>query len=282
MSKKAKKIYGIIGFPVKHSLSPCMHNAAFRELGIDAEYKLFEIKPEELSDFLNSLKSEGIFGLNVTVPHKEKALELIELDDENAHLKKIGAINTILRKNGKLKGFNTDIEGFRKHLSENIDPANKKVAILGAGGAARAVSFVLAKGGATEIALFDIDKSKADNITQMIKEIIPAFNIFPVNDLGQLNLKNKEILVNATPVGLKPDDALPVNENHLHKDLFVYDLIYNPAETKLLKLAKNIGAKTSNGLGMLTYQGMASFEIWTNKPAPKEAMEKALEQALKK
>jgi len=277
----AKKIYGIIGYPVKHSFSPAMHNAAFKVLNLDAEYELFEIKPEELPAFLNSLKDKEIFGLNVTVPHKEKALLSVELDEKNSHLKKIGAINTILRKNGKIKGFNTDIEGFRKHLKENLDPAHKRVAILGAGGASRAVSFVLAEAGAAEIALYDIDKLKSDNITQMIKELFPVFNIYPVGDLGQLNLKNKNLLINATPLGLKDDDPFPIEENYLHKDLFVYDLIYNPTQTKLLKLAKNIGAKTSNGLGMLLYQGMASFEIWTQKPAPKEVMQKALLEAIK-
>ncbi|MBM3248941.1 MAG: shikimate dehydrogenase, partial [Candidatus Omnitrophica bacterium] len=262
-------------------LSPAMHNAAFKALEINAEYKLFEVKPEELKSFLNNLDKSNILGLNVTIPYKEKVFGFVSLEPENSYLRQIGAINTVINKNGQLLGYNTDISGFSKHLKENIDPANKKVAIIGAGGAARAVSFALAKSAVKEISIFDIDNSKSENIRKMIRSLFADFLISVVNNIDDLQIKNKDLLINATPLGMKPRDPCPIEERQLHKDLFVYDLVYNPAETNLLKLAKKAGAKTSNGLGMLLYQGMQSFEIWTGKPAPKEVMQKALSGALK-
>lgn len=276
-----KMIYGIIGYPVKHSLSPAMHNAAFRALGIDAEYKLFEVKPDELQSFLKDLGKNNILGLNVTIPHKENVFEFASLDSDNSYLRQIGAINTIVNRNGKWFGYNTDISGFARHIKENFDPANKKVAIVGAGGAARAVSFALVKSAAKEISIFDIDKSKSENISKMVKSLAADFPIYVAKSIEDLKINNKDLLINATPLGLKPADNLPVEEKMLHRDLFVYDLIYNPAETRLLKLAIKSGAKTSNGLGMLLYQGMQSFEIWTGSLAPKEVMQKALVEALK-
>jgi shikimate 5-dehydrogenase len=275
----SKKIYGLIGFPVKHSLSAAMHNAAFKALAIDAEYKLFEVAPEQLGSFLETLKGRNIQGLNVTVPYKERVIDFVTLGVDNKYLQRIGAINTIVNKEGQWLGFNTDIFGLEKHLVENFDVPGKRVALLGAGGASRAVVYVLAKSKAKEVAVFDIDKSKSRNICTMIKSMFD-FHAYSVDRIDDLALEDKDLLINATPVGLKENDPLPIPEKLLHKDLFVYDLIYNPAQTKLLAAAKNIGAKTSNGLGMLLYQGMQSFEIWIGKKAPRQAMEAALNQAL--
>jgi shikimate dehydrogenase len=278
----ATKIYGVLGYPAKHSLSPLMHNAAFRAQNINAEYRIFEIKLQDLDYFLSGLDKENISGLNITVPYKEKILEFVKLDLESFYLKQIKAVNTIVNKDGIWKGFNTDIPGFLKHLKEQFDPVNKKAAILGAGGAARAVTYALANSAAAEIAVFDMDRLKTKNVVSMIKEIFPNFQIFGVDNIEQLNLKNKDLLVNATPIGMKESDPCLVSEVMLHKNLFVYDLIYNPPETKLLSLAKKSGAKTSNGLGMLLYQGALSFEHFTGKPAPVEVMKKALEEGVKK
>jgi shikimate dehydrogenase len=281
MDKKSPaRIYGILGFPAKHSLSPAMHNAAFRARKINAEYKLFEVEPEELDYFLDKLDKNDIQGLNITVPYKEKILDFVTLDSESFYLKQIKAVNTIVKKDNIWKGFNTDIPGFSKHLKEHFDPTNKKVAILGAGGAGRAVAYVLADSGAKEIAIFDIDKSKSKNVTDMIKGLFPNSGISSVDNIAQLDLKGKDLLVNATPIGLKESDSCLVSAGMLHKSLFVYDLIYNPPETKLLKIAKEQGATVSNGLGMLLYQGMLSFQIWTGQEAPREVMERALLQAL--
>ncbi|MDD5561924.1 MAG: shikimate dehydrogenase [Candidatus Omnitrophica bacterium] len=276
MTPEQGRIYGLIGLPLKHSFSAAMHNAAFRALKINAEYRLFEIKPEELDGFFASLDDNNISGLNVTVPYKEKVLKFVKIDRECAFLRQIEAVNTIAKREGLWVGFNTDIPGFKRHLKEQFDPVNKTAAILGAGGAARAVAYVLASLKARSISVFDVDRQKSRKITDMIKGIFPGFPILPVDKIEELKIKDKDLLVNATPVGLKETDPSPVEKDQLHGGLFVYDLIYNPAQTKLLALANQAGARTSNGLGMLLYQGMLSFRIWTGQEACREAMEEAL------
>lgn len=270
------KIYGLIGWPLGHSLSPKMHNAAFRALGINAEYKLFPLSPPDLDGFLAKLGDSGISGLNVTVPYKEKVLDFVKLDKDSVYLKQIKAVNTIHFSEGIWRGFNTDIPGFTRHLKENFNPVNKKTAILGAGGAARAVAYVLAKEASAETAIFDIDKTKSAAIVEMVKSLFPQFKIYAVDSIEKLEIKDKNLLVNATPIGLKETDPVIVKEDMLHNGLFVYDLIYNPAETKLMALAKKKGAKVSNGLGMLLYQGMLSFKIWIGVNPSEEVMRRAL------
>jgi shikimate dehydrogenase len=282
MKSAHKKIYGLIGYPVKHSLSPLMHNAAFEALKINAEYRLFEVGPENLEDFLSKLDEFNISGINVTVPHKEKVLSFIELDQESSYLRQIKAVNTIIKHGSVWKGFNTDIPGFQRDLKEKIDPANKKAAVLGAGGAARAVVFVLANSGAKEIVIYDIDKAKAQNVVGMVKNLFPDFNIRLADRIEELDIRNKQLLINTTPVGMKHTDSSLITEGMLHKSLFVYDLIYNPPETKLLKLAKDAGARTSNGLRMLLYQAALSFGHFTGKEPPIKIMEKALTEGVKK
>jgi shikimate dehydrogenase len=274
------KIYGVLGYPARHSLSPEMHNAAFRALKINAEYKIFEIAPQELGHFLEGMGND-IYGLNVTVPYKERILSFISLDRASLYLKQLRAVNTIVKTDNTWKGFNTDLPGFFRHLTENFDPKGKRVAILGAGGAARAVSYVLAQS-AKEISIFDIDNAKAESVAEMIKGFFPGFPISSMASIEELKIRDKDLLVNATPVGLKGSDPSPVGAEDLHKHLFVYDLIYNPAETKLLALAKKSGAKSANGLGMLLYQGALSFEHFTAREPPLEVMRRALNQGVAK
>ncbi|MFA6130236.1 MAG: shikimate dehydrogenase [Candidatus Omnitrophota bacterium] len=276
MTVLKKRIYGLIGLPLKHSFSASMHNAAFKTLKINAEYKLFEIRPQEVDDFMVRLDENNISGLNVTVPYKEKVLKFVKLDPGSSFLRQVQAVNTIVKKDGLWTGFNTDIPGFSRHLKEQFDPAGKRAAILGAGGAAKAVAYVLASLKAKTISVFDIDHQKSRNISAMIKEIFPGFPIYPVDNIKGLEIKDKDLLINATPVGLKEEDSCLLENGQLHSNLFVYDLVYNPAQTKLLVLAKQAGARTSNGLGMLLYQGMLSFRIWTGQDAPRQAMEEAL------
>ena len=272
----SSSLYGLIGWPLGHSLSPKMHNAAFKFLGVNAEYKLFPVELGAFDDFLAHLDKSGISGLNVTIPYKEKILDFVELDNDSLYLRQVKAVNTIFFTKGLWWGFNTDIPGFSRHLKENFQPEGKKAAILGAGGASRAVAYVLAKENAAEISIFDIDKDKSAGVVAMIDGLFPGFKIRAVGSVEELEIKGKHLLVNATPIGLKKSDPVIVKEGMLHKDLFVYDLIYNPAETKLLALAKKKAAGISNGLGMLLYQGALSFEIWTDLKAPEVVMRKAL------
>lgn len=165
------KIYGLIGWPLGYSLSPKMQNAAFKALGINAEYKLFPLMPQYFDDFLTNLYNSGISGLNVTVPYKEKVLDLVELDKESLYLRQVKAVNTMVFSEGVWWGFNTDIPGFSRYLKENFNPWEKKTAILGAGGAARAVTYVLAKEKAAQIAIFDIDKTKSAGIVEPVPSI---------------------------------------------------------------------------------------------------------------
>jgi shikimate dehydrogenase len=269
-------IYGVLGYPVKHSLSPLMHNAAFKALRLNSEYRLFEKSPEEIPGFLHSLYDAGIKGLNVTVPHKEKVIAYLAHISDEARL--IGAVNTIKVEKDKLSGFNTDGAGFIKHLASdlNFSPKGKNVSIIGAGGASRAISVYLAKEKAASILLFDLDQKKLLVLIEHLKANFKDLNINSVTSIEGLNIDKADLLINATPIGMKDDDPDLVSDKSLHKGLVVYDLIYNPAQTKLLKAASRKGAVFSNGLGMLLYQGMFSFEIWTGKQAPKEVMLKAL------
>jgi len=280
------KIFGLLGYPIKHSFSPIMHNAAFRKLGISAEYRLFEKNPEELNSFLKNMNSQNIFGLNVTIPYKDQVLDFIKLGPDQSYLRNIGAVNTIVKINSEFFGFNTDITGFQKHLSEQISPLGKSVALLGAGGAARAISYTLAKAGVEKISIFDIDKEKAKSVALMLGGIFSDFDILDVNSIDELDIRNKDILINATPVGLKESDPCLIDSSLLHKDLFVYDLIYNPSKTRLLHQAQEKGAKTSNGLGMLVYQGALSFMHFSGIDIPFEdiagIMKKALREELGK
>lgn len=275
------KICGLIGYPVKHSLSPAMHNAAFGSLGINAEYKLFEIKPDELDGFFHALLMQNLFGLNVTIPYKEKVIPFLK--HISAEAKLIGAVNTIKISGNKAEGFNTDGEGFLRHLEESgFNPKGKIISIIGAGGAAKAVSVYLSKAKPMAITIYDTDMPKAAYLIGYLEANFKNIKFKQADFVSGLNVGFVDLLINATPIGMTDRDSCLVGENLMHKDLFVYDLIYNPAETKLLKAAKNAGAKTANGLGMLLYQGAAAFEIWTGKKAPVEVMRKALKEAEEK
>ncbi len=260
-----------------------MHNAAFQALKINAEYKLFELKQEELEDFFSSLSKENICGLNVTIPYKEVVLNYLSWQSPEVSF--TGASNTILVKDENfLKGYNTDGLGFYHHLTKDLkfDISGKRVVILGAGGAAKAVTNQLAREKAKSIAIYDIDKNKSLNLAEQLNKDFPNSHAIWVDSIDGLDIKNADLLINATPIGMKEGDPCLISPDKFHPRLLVYDLIYNPCETKLLKLAKTKGARTFNGLGMLLYQGTRSFEIWTDKKAPLEIMRQALNKAINK
>jgi shikimate dehydrogenase len=274
------KIYGVLGYPAKHSLSPLMHNAAFKALKINAEYKIFEVAPADLEKFIRTLPEQNISGVNVTIPYKEKVIPFLDSISEEAKL--IGAVNTIKVSEDRLEGFNTDGEGFLRDISEIFDfnPTDKTIAILGAGGASKAVSVYLAKTKPKKIAIYDIDKDKLAALIEHLKDCCRDTDFVAADSIEELGIRESDLLVNATPVGMKETDPSLVEEKFLHKDLLVYDLIYHVKETKLLKDARKKGCRTAGGLGMLLGQGIISFKIWTGKNPPKEIMKQALLKAL--
>ena len=274
------KLYGLVGFPIKHSLSPCMHNAAFSKLKINAKYKLFELKPEELGDFLRSLTKKNNRGFNVTYPYKEEILGF--LNSRSLAVREIGAANTVVvDAAGRLKGFNTDYLGFFAHLKElKVKP--KRAAVIGAGGASKAICFALSRMKIEELCIYDIDKFKSISLFKNLNSnfLKTKFNVAGrIEDLG---IQNKDLLINASPVGMRSTDPCLVNPEDLHHGLFVYDLIYNPLETKLISLAKERNLNFSNGLGMLLYQGVFAFKQFTGRIPPVKAMKEALLKGVKR
>lgn len=278
-------IYALIGSPVEHTASCSMHNAAFRKFGIDGVYVAFKVSPKNLKKAIEGIRSLNIKGVNITIPHKEECLKY--LDKVTPAAKAIGAVNTILNEGGKLIGFNTDALGFIDSLKfdVNFNPSGKKVFIMGAGGASRAVSFALAGCKAKSITLLDIKNHKAKKLASSLKAAYKDCDskhvFFKDKDKIREIIKSCNLLVNATGLGLKKEDPLPVDSDFLHKGLLVCDLIYNPKEPIMLRVAKKRGIKTLNGQGLLVYQGIRAFKIWTGKNIPVKLYKAALENFLK-
>jgi shikimate dehydrogenase len=270
------KIFGVLGYPAKHSLSPKMHNAAFKALKINARYKIFEVEPSKLPGFFATLRTRRIEGLNVTIPYKQTVLSYIKRTTPEARI--IGAVNTIKMSGNKLLGYNTDGEGFLQHLKKDLDfdPRGKKVAILGAGGASRAVCVYLCKAGAQRIAIYNRDRSKIINLMHILNMNGVCTDLIAASHVADLRIEEADLLVNATSVGMKEGAPSLVDARHLHPGLIVYDLVYSRKKTKLLEDAAAKGCRTANGLGMLLYQGILSFKIWTGRTPPKDVMAKAL------
>lgn len=280
----AKQIYGIIGHPIGHSLSPAMQNAAFKAVGIDAEYRLFDIGQEELENFLDDAVKNKISGLNVTIPHKIKTGDYIEKKgslDDNA--KRLGAVNTIKVIDGILHGYNTDGPGFYRSLVEDLhfEPEGRRVLVLGAGGAAQAIIMYLGDG-PRKIYVTDIDEGRCRSLKDHYKTYYDEkkLEIVKSEALREI-LKDAELLINATPVGMKEEDPSPIDKALLRPGLYVYDLVYNRPVTKLGRDAMAVRAHSLTGLGMLLYQGAIAFEIWTAKKAPIDIMRKALKEGLR-
>ena len=270
------RVCGVIGDPIEHTLSPIMHNAAFEALKLDYVFLAFKVKPAEVGNAISGMRALTIHGLNVTMPHKSTVINCLDEIDQAS--KTIGSVNTILNKDGRLFGFNTDGIGALKALRENgVEPRGKKVLLLGAGGAARAIAYILAQEADELVILNRTPKPAAelaDLLKQKFKKKISAGEFSPnaVKD----NLADADVLINATSVGMKPNaNQTPVAPEWLKPDLAVMDIVYNPIETKLAKDAKAAGAKVVSGVEMLIYQGAASFEIWTSGKAPVEVMRKA-------
>lgn len=262
------KVIGLFGYPVEHSLSPAMHNAAFEHLGLDCCYVTFNVSPDMIKDAIQSIKALNLTGVNVTVPHKESVIPFLNIVDKEASF--IGAVNTILNSEGTLKGYNTDGRGFMESLSEaGIPTEEKTILIIGAGGASRAISYYLSKN-ASRLHIYDTDSNKTGRLVKDLNSIRSN-----VNQIGSLDtLDGIDILINATPLGLKDTDFPPVSFSLVTGKMTVCDLIYK--QTPLLAAASEKGCKTLNGLGMLLHQGALAFEIWTGIKPPVDIMRSAL------
>lgn len=261
-------LYGLVGYPVGHSLGPIMHNAAFSETGINAVYLAFGT--QDIQGCLNGMKAIGIKGLSVTIPHKTAVIPLLDEVDQLAE--KIGAVNTVVNKNDRLIGYNTDAIGAYRALEEEIDPKGKRYIIIGAGGAARAIGFILKENG--------LDLSLANRSVERGKVLAHDLGC-PFIPLSMLEETSPDVLIHTTSVGMAPDsDQCVVSEQVLKQGMVVMDIVYNPLETKLLAMAKAKGCLTINGLGMFIHQGVEQFKLWTGLEAPKDIMLDAIKQAL--
>jgi shikimate dehydrogenase len=269
-------VCGVIGDPIEHTLSPTMHNAAFKHLKLDFVFLAFRVKAAELENAMRSMRGLGIRGLNITMPHKNEVAKYLDRVDPT--VKFLGSVNTILNEDGRLLGFNTDGVGALKALRENgVNPDGKKLLLLGAGGAAKAIAYALAK----EVGELCILNRAAEKAKELADALSRTFGKKIVGDALsssaiQRNLQDSDILINATSVGMHPHISQSlVAPQWLKSDLCVMDIVYNPVETKLVKDAKAAGAHVVSGVEMLLYQGAASFEIWTGVSAPIEVMRRA-------
>ncbi|MCA2005392.1 MAG: shikimate dehydrogenase [Ignavibacterium sp.] len=275
------QLVGLIGHPIKHTYSPFIHNVAFELTGLDYLYLPFNVVPVNLKSAIKGLVALGYKGFNVTIPHKVKVKEFMSKVSEEASL--VGAINTVLIEDGKLFGYNTDVAGaletlyaYRKEITGN------ECVVIGAGGSARAVIYTLIKHfRPSRIHLVNRTEQRAETLRQFFKTKM-KFDSFTVNELIPPDIKelvkSSALVVNATSVGMHPDedDAVLTQKDMFTKDQIVFDLVYNPTQTKLLKLAQSSGARTVDGIKMLVNQAAKSFEIWTGEKMPVEQVEKAL------
>lgn len=260
-------IYGVLAHPAYHSLSPAMHNAAFEKLGIDAEYKYFDVPKEDLSTFINKTRKTGIKGFNVSKPHKQAIISLLDEIDDVVEI--IGAVNTVMNKNGKLLGTNSDWVGVQDSIKEKSSIKNKNVAILGAGGAARASLYACKQNMAANIIILNRTVSHA-------KELAKEFNC-KYGSLSDFKKYDIDIVIQATSAGMNnPKGVELVPKKYIKSSMIVMELIYSPLETKIIKDGKKAGATTITGERMLLNQGFKSFELLTEKKAPRDVMEEAV------
>jgi len=262
-------VYCVIGDPVGHSLSPIMHNRAFSETGYNGIFSAFRVT--DLSAAVAGIRGLGIRGVSVTIPHKQKVMAL--LDDIDDAARRIGAVNTIVNRNGRLFGYNTDCRGAMTALAEKTTVAHKKVWVLGAGGAARAIGFGVRDEGGT-VTLINRTREKG---ALLAAELDAEF--IPLSDVHRIEC---DILINATSVGMAPDTAAtPIPLQITGSGVVVMDVVYNPLKTQLLKVAESRGCPTVDGVGMFVHQGAAQFELWTGLKAPVDLMRRTVIEKLR-
>lgn len=277
------RLVGLLGKPIKHSRSPHMHNSAFDYLKEDLVYLCLDTETKDLKTALEALKIFGAVGGNVTYPNKQEVLKYLDEIDEAAEI--IGSVNTIKidEDTKKIKGFNTDGLGFIESLEKKgIQYKDKKMVLIGVGGAGRAIAIQSAYSGIKELVIKELNKEVANEVINTIKTKIPKCNVRLIsdaeNDLKE-EIKNADILVNATPLGMKGNvDSCSISSSDVisNPNVFVYDIVYEPKETKFMKYAKEAGCETCNGINMMLWQGALAFKIWTGKDMPIEYVKKEL------
>jgi len=269
------ELYGVIGNPIRHSLSPMIHNGAFKRLGWNAVYLAFEIK--NLEEALRGIRGLGVRGVSVTIPFKTKVVPF--LDKVEGLAKKIGAVNTIVNRGGRLIGYNTDCDGAIEALEEKMNLGGKRVVLLGAGGAARAIGFGL-KERECQLIIVNRSRNRGEALSKELKcHYLPMSSLFRMKT-GELEA---DVVINATSLGMYPRDGeSPIPKKLLKEEMMVMDIVYEPLETKLLREAKERGCPTINGLEMLVRQGVAQFEIWTGRKPEIGQIKKDLRRVLER
>ena len=263
-------LYGVIGFPARHSLSPAMHNAAFKALGINAVYLAFEVHPDKLGEAIEGTRALGISGLNVTMPHKEAVVRF--LDSLSGDSEEVGSVNTVVNRNGKLEGHTTDGIGARRALERVIEPNDRRILIIGAGGAGKAIAYELAKDNEVVVLNRTVERARALERFGAIGDSLNRANLVKYIEWA-------EILINATSVGMNSWE-MPVPGELLNEKLVVMDIVYKPLKTRLLREAELRGCKTVDGLWMLVYQGIESFRLWTGLEPDENLMRRAALEGL--
>ena len=277
------RAFAVLGHPISHTLSPVMHNAAFAALGMDAVYLPFDVEPSDLMRVLPAVRDMGFGGVNLTVPLKEIAFRGISDLDESARV--LGSVNTVQFAAEGLKGFSTDGVGFVRALEEafGATPQGLDLFILGCGGAGRAVAIASAQQGARRIVLADVDTPRCGKLAAEIAAIAPQASTEtagPDTQKWDTAALAADIVVQATPIGMKPEDKSVLTTAAFRPGQMAFDLVYNLPQTSFMRSALAAGARVVNGLGMLLHQGAASFTIWTGRPAPVDVMREALSAAL--
>ena len=275
------KLTGLLGSPVSHSISPMMHNEAFQQLDLDYVYLAYDVDTEHLKSAVDGLRTRNARGFNLSMPNKNAMCELCDSLSPAAEI--IGAVNTVVNDDGHLTGHTTDGSGYMRALREDgHDIMGKKITVLGAGGAATSIFVQAALDGVSEISIFSRRSKffeRAESIIAVLRERTDCkINLYDFDNESILRREISEsaLLVNATSVGMAPnvEQSIITDSSFFHKDLIVSDVIYNPRETKLLKLAREAGCQTQNGLYMLLYQGAEAFKLWTGKEMPVELIKK--------
>lgn len=290
---RSLNLYAVIGYPVRHSLSPATHKAAFSHLKMDADYEAFEVAPADLPKFMDAFRKK-YQGMNVTIPHKEAVMKYLDVIDPEATA--MGAVNTVLNKNGKLFGYNTDSPGAMMALHEGIGGdfknflEDKNVVILGAGGASRALTYGVLKYGG-EVTLLNRHIEKAIELVDHFIKIFPR-GVFHFGTLDDFDSIRSDIIINTTPVGMSPNDQesplpnfkekiLEIPHNgHKPKRPLVMDIVYRPRFTRFIRTAQEVGCPIITGERMFLHQAALAFEIWTGQKPPIKVMEEAIMKSL--